>query len=98
MLDRCTSLDFTILIPVVAGILLSAILLLKLVEWLFNKFYGAASFIFFGLLGGSTVAIIPKITQFNLTLVISLILALIGAVGSYLFGRKFDNLKENPKE
>lgn len=98
MLERCTSLDFGILIPVAAGILLSGIMLLKLVEWLFNKFYGAASFIFFGLLGGSTVAIIPKITEINLTLVISLILAIMGAVGSYLFGKKFDNIKEKPQE
>ncbi len=98
MLDRCTSLDFGVLIPVAAGVLLSAVMLLKLVEWLFNRFYGSASFIFFGLLGGSTVAIIPTNIELNLTLAISLVLALLGAVGSYLFGKKFDNLKEKTED
>ncbi len=94
MLDRCTKLDFSVLIPVAVGVLISAVILIKPVEWLFKRFHGPSSFAFFGMLGGSVIMIIPVINTFDYKLVISLILAVIGAVGTYLFCEKFDDTTE----
>ncbi len=94
MLDRCTSLDFTILVPVAIGVIISALILIKPVEILFNKFHGPSSFAFFGMLGGSVIMIIPVIDKFDYKLIISVILAVIGAVGTYFFCKKFDDSSE----
>lgn len=89
MLEGFTELNFYIIIPAAISALITIIILLKVVEWLFSRYYGAASFVFFGLLGGSAAAIVPEVTAFNGQLVVAIIFAIIGARCSLYFGKKF---------
>lgn len=93
LLAQFTQLNLTAIIPTALGVVISIALLLKGVEWLFAHCYGAASFIFFGLLGGSTAAIVPKISAINTELFISLAAAVAGMSFAVFFGKKFGAVK-----
>lgn len=95
LLERCVGADMSVIIPLGIGAIVTALLLLKLIEWLFSIAYGGASFAFFGLLAASTAAIIPPMTGFGLKFVIGILFAVFGAVISILFNKKYCSSKPN---
>ncbi len=97
MLEGFSELDFAIILPTVLGIAISILALLKTVEWLFSRFYGEASFVFFGLLGGSTAAIVPEITAFDGRFFISIAVFISGALLAFLFGKRFAEQKKSAR-
>lgn len=94
LLTQFTQINLSAIIPTVFGVIISIALLLKGVEWLFAHCYGAASFIFFGLLGGSTAAIVPEVSAVNTELFISLAAAAAGVCFAVFFGKKFGAAKD----
>ena len=95
LLERCVGADMSVIIPLGIGAIVTALLLLKLIEWLFSIAYGGASFAFFGLLAASTAAIIPPMPGFGLKFVIGMLFAVFGAVISILFNKKYCSSKPN---
>lgn len=58
MTKGISELDFSVIIPLFVGLVVCVILLAKLVEWLFNKYYSKMYHFILGLVIGSSVAIV----------------------------------------
>ncbi|MFL2106106.1 DUF368 domain-containing protein [Desemzia sp. FAM 23991] len=94
-----SSFDFSVIIPLVIGGLLCVLLLAKLADWLFTRFYSKMYHFILGMVIGSSLAIFPTVIlpafsseglaasglSFTLTLVFSLIMFVIGVIFSYWF-------------
>jgi putative membrane protein len=80
------NLDFGVIIPLMIGGLACVLLLARLISWLFKKFYATMYHLILGIVVGSTIAIIPSGLR-GWVLVVSLVLALVGAVASYALAK-----------
>ena len=80
------NLDFGVIIPLMIGGLACVLLLARLISWLFKKFYATMYHLILGIVVGSTIAIIPSGLR-GWALVVSLVLALLGAVASYALAK-----------
>ncbi len=60
MLDGATNLDFAVIIPVGIGVVLSILLLSRMVNFIFGKWYTTAFYAVIGMVFASTLAIIPR--------------------------------------
>ena len=71
-------LDFSVLVPVFIGIAGSALLLARLVSWLFSKQYAVMSRIVLGFVIASSLKIVPSAFEGAFTLVISILCFAVG--------------------
>lgn len=99
-----SNIDWSVIIPLGLGGLVCVLLLAKLVEWLFEKYYSKMYHLILGLVIGSTLAIffteiMPgfkaealAITNmsFGKTLLLSILLFVIGTILSWLFSKVED--------
>ena len=99
-----SNIDWTVIIPLGLGGLLCVLLLAKLVEWLFEKYYSKMYHMILALVLGSSLAIffteiIPGFKaevlaltkmSFGKTLLLSILLFVIGTVLSWLFSKVED--------
>lgn len=60
MLEGATNLDFGVIIPVGVGVLLCILLLSRLVNFVFGRWYTVAFYVVIGMIFASTLAIIPR--------------------------------------
>lgn len=83
LLHILTSFDILSMLPIALGLVASILLFAKLVSYLYQKAYGIMSYIVFGLLAGSVLAIVPPLGG-DITTVVSLLLMIAGLIFSYL--------------
>ena len=95
MTDGIAKLDFSVLFPMGIGLLLCVLLLVKIVGYAYKKFYSVISHGVLGIVVATAVMIVPKFNGFDKTLVFGIVLALCGAVASYIFTRVCNRIKEN---
>ncbi len=84
LLNILTSFDIVSMLPIGLGLIASILLFAKLISYLYQKAYGIMSYIVFGLLAGSVLAIVPPL-QGDMITIISLLLMIAGLIFSYLF-------------
>lgn len=80
MTEGIADLDFSVLIPVFVGIAGSALLLARLVSWLFSKQYAVMSRVVLGFVIASSLTIVPSAFENVWTLVISILCFAVGFV------------------
>jgi len=79
-------LDFTVIIPIILGMVICILVFAKLVSWLFNKAHAVMYHLILGIVVGSTLAIIPSgVTGWGA--VASAILFVLGAAGSFALAK-----------
>ncbi|CZT55534.1 hypothetical protein BN3661_00614 [Eubacteriaceae bacterium CHKCI005] len=83
LLHILTSFDILSMLPIALGLVVSILLFAKLVSYLYQRAYGIMSYIVFGLLAGSVLAIVPPF-EGNMTTIVSLLLMIAGLIFSYL--------------
>lgn len=107
MTDGIKDLNFGIILPLALGGLICVILLSRVVNKLIEKHHSTIYHIIFGLVLGSTVAIIPQVIlpgfskanlqamelSFGATLVLSLLALVVGALVSYAFSKLEDRVE-----
>jgi putative membrane protein len=83
MASGIRQLDFSVIIPIVLGVVVCILLFARLVSWLFRKAYPFMYHLIFGIVVGSTLAIIPRgVSGWSVILVCAL-LFLAGAAASF---------------
>ena len=83
MASGIRQLDFGVIIPIMVGVVVCILLFARLVSWLFRKVYPFMYHLIFGIVVGSTLAIIPRgVSGWSVILVCAL-LCLIGAAVSF---------------
>lgn len=83
MASGIRQLDFGVIIPIVVGVVVCILLFARLVSWLFRKAYPFMYHFIFGIVVGSTLAIIPRgVSGWSVILVCAL-LFLVGAAASF---------------
>ena len=101
MASSIVSIDFAMIIPFVIGAVLCVLLLAKLTNYLFEKYYSKMYHFIFGLVIGSTLAIFPTVIfpafsldnleamqlYFGTALLLSFAMFTVGIVISYFFSR-----------
>ncbi len=101
MTDGISALDFSVIIPLMIGVVLAVILFAKLVSILFERFYGLMYHIILGTVIGSSLAIFPTVVAPGLSkaglaemglsflpaLIWVVIMFVLGMVASLLFSR-----------
>lgn len=87
MLAGISTFDFSVLLPLGAGMLLCVLLLSKLVERTYKKHYAIASHALLGIVAATTVMLLPRWSGFNLPLLWNFLAIVIGAAVSYGFTR-----------
>ena len=70
MLEGISKLDFKVLIPMGAGLILCVLLLAKLVGYAFEKYYAVMSHLVFGIVIATTIMIMPKQSNILLSWII----------------------------
>lgn len=86
MASGIRQLDFTVIIPIILGMVICILVFAKLVSWLFNKAHAVMYHLILGIVVGSTLAIIPSgVTGWGA--VASAILFVLGAAGSFALAK-----------
>lgn len=88
MLDGALSFDFGVIIPVCLGVVCAVLLLARLMNFIFNKFYTVAFYAVIGIVLSSTLAIIP--TEFSKAseIFICIAVAIAGCFAALMLDRK----------
>lgn len=84
MLEGALAFDFGVIIPVGIGGLLSILLLSKIVNLIFGKWYTTAFYAVIGLVIASTIAIIPREVSGPVEVLICILAAIVGCVGALM--------------
>lgn len=96
MSDGIGALNLGVILPLVAGVFISILLLARLVAWMLEKAHGVMYHLILGIVIGSTVAIALTHGQTSgMTILICAVLFVLGAVASYLLA-KLD--EKHPRE
>ncbi len=82
MLDGALAFDFTVIIPVGLGVLLAVLLLSRVVNFIFGKWYTSAFFAVIGMVIASTLAIIPREFSGIVDILICIVAAIAGFIGA----------------
>lgn len=90
ILQMITAGDLASLWPMIAGAVLTVLLLINVINRLFEQAYSVASYTFFGLLVGSTAVMLPPLPRDPLSAVICFVAAAVCGAASYLFTRHFE--------
>lgn len=86
MANGIKQLDFSVIIPLMIGVVLCILLFSKLVAWLFKKAYPFMYHFILGIVVGSTAAIIPSgVTGWTIALCAGL--CVLGAAGSFTLAK-----------
>lgn len=101
MTTGITELNLSIVIPIFIGAVLSVLLLAKLMNFLFEKYYATMNHFILGLVIGSTVAILfthvfvafPGMSGEPLKIVLVFVAMIVGTVLSYMFSRVEDKVE-----
>ena len=88
ILNALTALDFSVLIPIVPGVVLSVLLLARLVNWLLGHYHAQSLHGILGIVVASTLAIVPLSYQNTAEIVLSALCAM----GGYSIARLMDFL------
>ncbi len=88
ILNALTTLDFSVLIPIVPGVVLSVLLLARLVNWLIGHYHAQSLHGILGIVVASTLAILPLSYQNTAEIVLSALCA----IGGYCIARLMDLL------
>lgn len=88
ILNALTALDFSVLIPIVPGVVLSVLLLARLVNWLIGHYHAQSLHGILGIVVASTLAIVPLSYQNTAEIVLSALCA----IGGYCIARLMDLL------
>ena len=88
ILNALTALDFSVLIPIVPGVVLSVLLLARLVNWLLGHYHAQSLHGILGIVVASTLAIVPLSYQNTAEIVLSALCA----IGGYCIARLMDLL------
>ena len=83
MASGISQLDFGVIIPIVVGVVICILLFARLVSWLFRKAYPFMYHLIFGIVVGSTLAIIPRGVSGWSVILACVLLFLAGAVASF---------------
>lgn len=86
VMEAISALNISVLFPVCLGFGVSALLIIKVVSFLFKRFYSYSYYTVLGFLVGSIVLIIPPL-RFNLTLLLNILVLLLGCASAYFFER-----------
>lgn len=79
MLEGATNLDFGVIIPVGIGVLLCILLLSRLVNFVFGRWYTVAFYVVIGMIFASTLVIIPRAYTDIVQILLCIVAAIIGA-------------------
>ena len=82
MLDGALAFDFAVIIPVGLGVLLAVLLLSRVVNFIFGKWYTSAFFAVIGMVIASTLAIIPREFSGIVDILICIVAAIAGFIGA----------------
>lgn len=88
ILNALTALDFSVLIPIAPGVVLSVLLLARLVNWLIGHYHAQSLHGILGIVVASTLAIVPLSYQNTAEIVLSALCA----IGGYCIARLMDLL------
>ena len=84
MLDGATNLDMKVIIPVGIGVVLCILLLSKVVNFIFGRWYTVAFYAVIGMIFASTLAIIPREVSGPVEVLICILAAIVGCVGALM--------------
>lgn len=88
MSDGIAALDMGVILPLIAGVLVSVLLLAKAINWMFAKAYGVMYHLILGIVIGSSVAIAVIHGQASgITMAICVACFVVGGVASYLLAK-----------
>ena len=87
MLDGALAFDFGVIIPVGLGVVLSILLLSRLVNFIFDRWYTVAFYVVIGMIFASTIAIIPRSVAGIGELVICIAAAIAACIGALFLSR-----------
>ncbi len=87
-------LDFTVILPLIAGLLITVLSTARLVNWVFEKNYALMSRLVIGIMTVSTLLIIP--TSFDSP--VSLVLSLLCFAGGFVLARWMDISRAKQEE
>ncbi len=79
MLEGATNLDFGVIIPVGIGVVLCILLLSRLVNFIFGRWYTVAFYVVIGMIFASTIMIIPRAYTDVLQILLCVGAAVVGA-------------------
>lgn len=94
MLDGALSFNFAVIIPVCLGIAVAVILLARLMNFIFGRFYSVAFYAVIGVVISSTLAIIPRSFESLSDVCICLVAAAMGVVLALLIDRKLSRYEK----
>ena len=86
MASGIRQLDFGVILPIVAGVVLCILVFAKGVSWLFRNAHAVMYHLILGIVVGSTAAIIPEGVR-GWTIAVSSLLFVFGALSSYLLSK-----------
>ncbi len=86
MASGIRQLDFTVIIPIVAGMVICILLFAKIVSWLFKRAHALMYHLILGIVFGSTLAIIPSGVA-GWGALASAVLFVLGAAGSFALAK-----------
>ena len=95
ILNALTALDFSVLIPIVPGVVLSVLLLARLVNWLIGHYHAQSLHGILGIVLATTVMIFPGTPDGVLGWVLYAVCIVAGCAVSYVLGRICAGLREN---
>lgn len=94
MLDGALSFDFMVIIPVCVGVGAAVILLARLMNFIFRRFYSVAFFSVIGVVISSTLAIIPRKFGGIIDVVVCLVASIAGVIAALLIDRKLSRYEK----
>ena len=88
MSDGIAALNLGVILPLIAGVLISVLLLAKAVNWMFDKAYGVMYHLILGIVIGSSAAIAVIHGQASgVTIAICAACFVVGVIASYLLAK-----------
>ena len=86
MASGIRQLDFSVIIPLILGVVICVLLFAKLINWLFKKAYTFMYHFILGVVVGSTIAIIPGGVS-GWTILVCAVLFVVGAISSFALSK-----------
>ncbi|MBW6472672.1 MAG: DUF368 domain-containing protein [Anaerolineaceae bacterium] len=86
MASGIRQLDFSVIIPLILGVVICVLLFARLINWLFKKAYGFMYHFILGVVVGSTIAIIPRGVS-GWTILVCAVLFVVGVISSYALSK-----------
>lgn len=94
MLDGISQLDLSVIIPLIIGIVVCVMLLSKVINAAYHKYYGIISHAIIGVVSATTVMILPEWNTVGTGLIGQIFCIVCGALVSYAFTRICARLKK----